>query len=108
LVVVFQPHLFTRTRDQAEGFGAALLAADAVYVLPVYPSREAPIPGVTSRLVSDAARSRGHRNVADLDDRASAVARLEAELKDGDLLVTMGAGDVNRVGEEYLAAGGVA
>jgi UDP-N-acetylmuramate--L-alanine ligase (EC 6.3.2.8) len=45
LVVVFQPHLFTRTRDQADGFGAALLAADVVYVLPVYPSREAPIPG---------------------------------------------------------------
>ncbi|HRY43552.1 MAG TPA: UDP-N-acetylmuramate--L-alanine ligase [Thermoanaerobaculia bacterium] len=108
LVVVFQPHLFTRTRDQADGFGAALLAADAVYVLPVYPSREAPIPGVTSRLVSDAARSRGHRNVADLDDRTAAVARLEAELKDGDLLVTMGAGDVNRVGEELLAAGGAA
>ena len=108
LVVLFQPHLFTRTRDQADGFGAALLAADVVYVLPVYPSREAPIPGITSRLVSGAARSRGHRNVADLDDRASAVARLEAELRDGDLLVTMGAGDVNRVGEEFLAAGGAA
>ncbi len=106
LVVLFQPHLFTRTRDQADGFGAALLAADAVYVLPVYPSREAPIPGVTSRLVSDAARTRGHRNVFDVEDRAAAVARLAAELKAGDLLVTMGAGDVNRAGEEYLGAGG--
>jgi len=105
LVVVFQPHLFTRTRDQAEGFGAALLAADAVYVLPVYPSREQPIPGVTSRLVSDAARSRGHRAVADVDDRAALVPRLAAELRPGDLLVTMGAGDVNRLGEEYLARG---
>lgn len=103
LVVVFQPHLFTRTRDQADGFGAALLAADAVYVLPVYPSREQPIPGVTSRLVSDAARSRGHRSVVDVDDRASLVARLLGELRRGDLLVTMGAGDVNRLGEEYLA-----
>lgn len=103
LVVVFQPHLFTRTRDQADGFGAALLAADAVYVLPVYPSREQPIPGVTSRLVSDAARSRGHRAVVDVDDRASLVSRLPGELRRGDLLVTMGAGDVNRLGEEYLA-----
>ena len=108
IVVVFQPHLFTRTRDQAEGFGAALLAADAVYVLPVYPSREAPIPGVTSRLVSDAARSRGHRSVVDVDDRAGLVPRLAEELHAGDLLVTMGAGDVNRLGEEYLAAGGAA
>ncbi|MFN7990225.1 MAG: UDP-N-acetylmuramate--L-alanine ligase [Thermoanaerobaculia bacterium] len=104
LVVLFQPHLFTRTRDQADGFGAALLAADVVYVLPVYPSREAPIPGVTSRLVSDAARARGHRNVVDLETRSDVVPRLEAELRAGDLLVTMGAGDVNRLGEEYLAA----
>lgn len=103
LVVLFQPHLFTRTRDQAAGFGAALLAADAVYVLPVYPSREEPIPGITSRLVSDAARTRGHRSVVDLDVRAEAVPRLRSDLKEGDLLVTMGAGDVNRLGEELLA-----
>lgn len=108
LVVLFQPHLFTRTRDQAAGFGAALLAADAVYVLPVYPSREAPLPGITSRLVSDAARTRGHRSVVDLDVRAEAVPRLRADLKEGDLLVTMGAGDVNRLGEELLATGGPA
>lgn len=105
LVVLFQPHLFTRTRDQADGFGAALLAADVVYVLPVYPSREAPIPGVTSRLVSDAARFRGHRGVVDVDARSEVLPRLESELRAGDLLVTMGAGDVNRLGEEYLAAG---
>jgi UDP-N-acetylmuramate--alanine ligase len=105
LVVLFQPHLFTRTRDQADGFGAALLAADVVYVLPVYPSREAPIPGVTSRLVSAAARSRGHRGVVDVDVRSEVLSLLESELRAGDLLVTMGAGDVNRLGEEYLAAG---
>jgi len=105
LVVLFQPHLFTRTRDQAAGFGAALLAADAVYVLPVYPSREAPIPGITSRLVSDAARTRGHRSVVDLDVRADVVPRLREDLKEGDLLVTMGAGDVNRLGEELLGTG---
>lgn len=108
LVVLFQPHLFTRTRDQAAGFGAALLAADAVYVLPVYPSREAPIPGITSRLVSDAARTRGHRNVVDLDVRSEVVPRLREDLKEGDLLVTMGAGDVNRLGEELLVSGGPA
>lgn len=108
LVVLFQPHLFTRTRDQAAGFGAALLSADAVYVLPVYPSREAPIPGVTSRLVSDAARARGHRNVVDVEVRSEAVPRLRGDLREGDLLVTMGAGDVNRLGEELLGAGGAA
>jgi len=106
LVVLFQPHLFTRTRDQADGFGAALLAADVVYVLPVYPSREAPIPGVTSRLVSDAARARGHRGVVDAEVRSEVVPRLREELRAGDLLVTMGAGDVNRLGEEFLAGGG--
>jgi len=52
--VVFQPHLFTRTRDFAEDFAAALAAADAAHVLPVFPAREAPIAGVTSRLITDA------------------------------------------------------
>ncbi len=108
LVALFQPHLYTRTRDQAEAFGAAFLAADALYVLPVYPSREAPIPGVTSRLVSDAARARGHRHVVDLDVRSEAVPRLLADLGPGDLLVTMGAGDVLHLGEELLRAGGEA
>jgi UDP-N-acetylmuramate--alanine ligase len=106
LVVLFQPHLFSRTRDFAQGFGAAFLAADLVFVMAVYGSREAPIPGVTGRLVADAAAALGHRGVRYVPERADVLPALEAELKDGDLLITMGAGDVYRLGTDYLAKSG--
>ena len=60
LVALFQPHLFSRTRDFTDEFGAALAAADVNIVMDVYPSRERPIPGVTGELVADAARRAGH------------------------------------------------
>ncbi|HEV8267815.1 MAG TPA: UDP-N-acetylmuramate--L-alanine ligase [Thermoanaerobaculia bacterium] len=103
LVVLFQPHLYSRTRDQAAAFGGAFLAADVLLVAPVYGSREAPIPGITGALVADAATSRGHRNARFLADRAEILPAMERELKENDLLVTMGAGDVLRFGEEWLA-----
>jgi len=103
LAVLFQPHLYSRTRDFAQGFGAAFLAADLVFVMAVYGSREAPIPGVTGRLVADAATALGHRGVRYVAERADVLAALEADLKEGDLLITMGAGDVYRLGTDYLA-----
>lgn len=105
LAVLFQPHLYTRTRDQAAAFGAAFLGSDLLFVTQVYASREAPIPGVTGELVVSEARSRGHRHVFWVPERERVPAALEAELADGDLLVTMGAGDVYRMGEAFLAGG---
>ena len=105
LAVLFQPHLYTRTRDQAAAFGAAFLGSDLLFVTQVYGSREAPIPGITGELVVSEARSRGHRHVFSVPDREQVVAALEAELTEGDLLVTMGAGDVYRLGEQFLARG---
>ena len=70
--VVFQPHLYSRTRDQAEELGRALLAADQAIVTDVYGSRESPLPGVTGELVVAAARASGHRNVAYCADWAGA------------------------------------
>lgn len=105
VAVLFQPHLYTRTRDQAAAFGGAFLASDVLFVTAVYGSREAPIEGVTGALVADAARSRGHRHVRYLSEREEVVPALEAELLDGDVLITMGAGDVYRLGESYLAGG---
>jgi UDP-N-acetylmuramate--alanine ligase len=103
LVVVFQPHLFTRTRDFARAFGEALLGADVVLVVPIYPSREKPLPGVTHELVVAAARASGHRHVVACASFAEALARLAEELRDGDVLLTLGAGDVVRLGEAWLA-----
>ena len=102
LVVLFQPHLYSRTKDFATAFGAAFLNADVLLVTPVYGSREAPREGVTGALVADAAMARGHRAARYLPDRAEILPALDTELKDGDLLITMGAGDVNRFGEDFL------
>jgi UDP-N-acetylmuramate--alanine ligase len=94
LVVLFQPHLYSRTRDLAADFGRALLAADVALIAPIYPAREAPIPGVSSTLIADAALKAGHRAIGALaSDEEVGPALLEA-LRPGDLLITMGAGDV--------------
>jgi len=106
LVVLFQPHLYTRTRDQAGAFGAAFLAADVLLVTDVYPAREAPIEGITGDLVAKAAERRGHRAVRYVPERSAILQALSAELRDGDLLLTMGAGDVLRFGERWLAGEG--
>jgi UDP-N-acetylmuramate--alanine ligase len=105
LVALFQPHLFSRTRDFAEAFGNALTASDLAIVMDVYPSREKPLAGVTGALVADAARQAGHAHVLYVPVRADLAGTLEANIRPGDLLVTMGAGDVVRVGEEYLRRG---
>ena len=103
LVALFQPHLYSRTRDFAGAFGRALLACDLAIVTDVYPSREKPIPGITGEVVARAARHAGHANVMYVSDRTRVAGELERVLKSGDLLLTMGAGDVVRLGEAYLA-----
>lgn len=105
LVALFQPHLFSRTRDFTEDFGRALAAADVNIVMDVYPSREAPIPGVTGEIVADAARRAGNSNVIYTHEKKGVVDTLEATLTSGDVLVTLGAGDVVKFGEEYLRRG---
>ncbi|MHB1194482.1 MAG: UDP-N-acetylmuramate--L-alanine ligase [Longimicrobiales bacterium] len=102
LVAAFQPHLFTRTRDFHAEFGASLAHADVVWVTDVFPAREAPIPGVTGALVADAARAAGADEVhyvASLDELGAALAD---HLREGDVLITLGAGSVERVGAEVL------
>ena len=86
--------------------GRALLGADVAVVTDVYPSREKPLPGVTGQLVVRSAREAGHRNLVYIADKKRVADRLERLLRPGDLLVTMGAGDVVRFGEGYLAGEG--
>ncbi|WP_097239939.1 UDP-N-acetylmuramate--L-alanine ligase [Streptomyces sp. 1331.2] len=101
VLVVFQPHLFSRTQQLAEEMGAALALADASVVLDIYPAREDPIPGVTSELIIDAARSAGAEVTAE-HSFAAAPALLAGLARPGDLLLTMGAGDVTNLGPEIL------
>jgi UDP-N-acetylmuramate--alanine ligase len=103
LVVIFQPHLYSRTRDFAAEFGRSLSLADEVVVLDVYGAREAPIPGVTGRIVADAIdlpAGRVHYEPG-FDRVPDLVAGL---VSDGDLVLTMGAGDVTMLGAEVIAA----
>ena len=99
VIAVFQPHLYSRTRIFAAAFGAALGLADEAVVLDVYAAREDPEPGVTGRLVADAVPGGAHY-VADFADVPEAVAALAAP---GDLVLTMGAGDITRMGPLLLA-----
>ena len=105
LVAVFQPHLFSRTRAFAGEFGEALLAADVVVVLPVYAAREKPEPGVSHDLVVAAARRSGHRHADGVASFADALALLATVLRPGDVMLTLGAGNVVSLGEHWLAGG---
>ena len=101
LVVAFQPHLYSRTQRFASELGAALAAADSTVVLPIYPARERPLPGVDAELVVEAVKDCGGvaRSASSLED---ALRELESELERGDVLLTVGAGDVDRVGVAWL------
>jgi UDP-N-acetylmuramate--alanine ligase len=109
LIAVFQPHLYSRTKAMVEGFGAALAAADEIGVLEVYPAREEPVgplAGVTGRQVAEAAADRaGGRPVWWLRDPESAVRALAPRLREGDLLVALGAGDVFRLADALAVPG---
>ncbi|MFC1607537.1 UDP-N-acetylmuramate--L-alanine ligase [Candidatus Latescibacterota bacterium] len=104
VVAVFQPHLYSRTRDFHEDFGRAFINSDVLIVTDVYPSREEPIDGVSGKLVSDAAQAAGHRNVTYAEDRSSLVTVMKDIVREGDMVITYGAGDVHKAGDELLIA----
>jgi UDP-N-acetylmuramate--alanine ligase len=103
VVVAFQPHLYSRTREFATGFGAALGLADEVVVMDVYGAREDPVPGVTGAMVADAVPLPAGRVLFEPSWSAAAPA-LAARARPGDLVITMGAGNVSMVGPEVLEA----
>jgi UDP-N-acetylmuramate--alanine ligase len=101
IFVVFQPHRYTRTLDLLEEFGSAFRDADSVIVLPIYAASEEPIPGVTAeRLVEKIAGPKAQY----APDFVTAVAAVAAELREGDLVLTLGAGNVSQLAPQILAA----
>jgi UDP-N-acetylmuramate--alanine ligase len=102
LVAVFQPHLFSRTAAQAEAMGQALAAADLAIVTDVYAAREQPIPGVSGELVARAVGQAGGVAVYE-PSRVKLAARVAGLLRPGDVLLTLGAGDITRLGREVQA-----
>ncbi|NUT71829.1 UDP-N-acetylmuramate--L-alanine ligase [Pseudarthrobacter sp. C4D7] len=97
--VLFQPHLFSRTREFAAEFAGALNLADTALVLDIYPAREDPIPGVTSQLIAD--HLTGSGRLVNPDDAAETLAKAAA---DGDVVLTVGAGDVTAFGPRIVEA----
>jgi len=101
VVAVFQPHLFSRTALHGEALGRALASADVVVVAPIYGAREQPLPGITADLVAQGAARAGAATVA-VRDRAALVNTVAERVRPGDVVFTLGAGDVTRVGPELL------
>ncbi len=105
IVAVFQPHRFTRTASLEEDFARAFYHADVLIVLPIYAAGEDPIPGVSAERLVTLIEKFGHRDVAYASDFAAAEELLAERLEPGDLLLTLGAGDVWKVGERVLVVG---
>ncbi|MFJ4876390.1 UDP-N-acetylmuramate--L-alanine ligase [Streptomyces sp. NPDC088745] len=102
LLVVFQPHLFSRTQELGQEMGEALALADASVVLDIYPAREDPVEGVTSALIIDAAKAAGAQVTA-VSDMSAVPDVIAGMSRPGDLVLTMGAGDVTDLGPRILA-----
>lgn len=104
IIVVFQPHLFSRTRDFYEEFAKSLLTSDMLILAKIYPAREKPIEGVTSQMISDASMRFGHRNVRYIDDVTKIPAAVAEYAQPGDVVFTIGAGDIYRTAPKILEA----
>lgn len=103
LVVVFQPHLYSRTRDFYAEFGRSFLNSDLFICTDVYPAREEPIEGITGELIANAAKNFGHKNVIYEPDKNKIPELLKNQIKDGDIIITMGAGDIWKYGEKFIS-----
>ena len=102
LVVVFQPHRYTRTRDLYDRFVTSFNQADLLIIIPVYGAGEEPIPGIDSEYLYRGIKGHGHRAVSFFSEKKDAVSFLLKEIRYGDLVLTLGAGDVHRTGVELL------
>lgn len=102
IVCVFQPHLYSRTRDFYEEFGKSFLLSDVLVVTDVYPAREEPIQGITGELIVNAAKQFGHKDVHYVPDKREVPARLAEIVRENDIVITMGAGDIWKYGEEFF------
>jgi UDP-N-acetylmuramate--alanine ligase len=102
LVVVFQPHRYSRAAALFDDFTRAFYQADSLVVLPIYPAGEAPIENISGQALYDGIRLHGHKDVVFQDGLDAALSYLKGAVRQGDLILTLGAGDVWQVGERFL------
>ncbi|MDO9578866.1 MAG: UDP-N-acetylmuramate--L-alanine ligase [Candidatus Cloacimonadales bacterium] len=103
IIAVFQPHLFSRTRDFFAEFGRSFFQSDVLIVTPIFPAREKPITGVSGKMISDAAIHSGHKNVHFIKTNEKIVNKIETLAQPGDIVITLGAGNIYKFGEAFLA-----
>jgi UDP-N-acetylmuramate--alanine ligase len=101
-VVVFQPHRYSRTRELMDEFALSFNNADVVYVLDIYAASESPIEGITAEVLTDNIKRYGHKNVNYLGKIETAAEAVVPQLQEGDLVITLGAGNVTRLSDEIL------
>lgn len=102
IVCVFQPHLYSRTRDLYKDFGRAFFDADVLIVTGIYPAREKPIEGVEGDMIVETAERFGHKHVRFVRDKKEIPSVLGTIVRKGDIVVTMGAGDIWKYNEEFV------
>jgi UDP-N-acetylmuramate--alanine ligase len=102
IAILFQPHRYTRTRALFEEFLTCFHDADLLYLMDIYAASERPIEGVSGKNLAEAIRSRGHKRVKFLEDKDAIPSQVAEDLKPGDMIITLGAGDVTALGPAIL------
>ena len=102
VIAVFQPHRYSRTQALLAEFSTAFYQADRLFVTEIYPAGEAPIPGVSGRQIAEGVAGHGHRHVSYTAHKGDLAKAVLDEVRSGDMVMTLGAGDIWRVGEEIL------
>lgn len=103
IIAVFQPHLYSRTKDFHKEFGRSFFDSDILIVTDIYPAREEPLPGITGELIASSAREFGHKEVFYIPKKEQVVPFLMESLKESDLVITIGAGDIYKIGEDIIS-----
>ena len=104
VVAIFQPHRYTRTRDLVDEFAKAFEQADVVYVTDIYSAGEMELPGISGELVVEKMRSSGHSSVHWANGDLDLIQQVKNDLRPGDVVITLGAGDIWKVGKDLLAS----
>jgi len=104
VIAIFQPHLFSRTKQFYREFAEALHKADIVFLADIYPAREKPMEGVTAEMISDYARQRGYENIHYIGPKENGVPELLKIVRAGDMVITIGAGSITRINPEIAKA----
>ncbi len=104
IIAIFQPHLYSRTKDFYKEFGKSFFDSDLLIVTDIYPAREEPVPGITGELIVSKAKEFGHKEVFYIPRKEEIIPFLSRILRENDLVITIGAGDIYKVGENLISA----